>query len=371
MPRMKESKKGSGKKPSIKIGRADLQGESLLMQLPHELRYKIYFDLFSSTRFTSGKRSMSRRGRLRMASAPHGLAFLFSCRQAYIEIGKTWLTQVLFCFESPEAMLDKLAKITLETRSMIRNVRVSGDPWLISFDEDYIYYRTHQAFKLLPGLKLDRLTVLGPKEPEISYETLDFLIRYGDGWKELRYMSHASALLAYKHNWITRDDDLHKDRYLRKPQPAGWQQNLENRDSPGSGASVTIYRSTTPHRSGSVMHAATRVQFMQTLSPDQDINGFNEEDPQLMAPSEREKEMLVVVKRGRNADYEEKQTSEYLAHGDIRSEFPGKTWIDIKAEQEKLFADSLFTEDKDEDEALVDDYTHIDDYAWPPFHFST
>lgn len=378
----KKGNKGKSRKDSakqkkssqnvVRIGPAMSQGESLLMRLPQELRNKIHSYLFSSTRFTSGKRTTARMDSQNLVPAPHGLALLLSCRQAYVEIGNTWLSQVLFCFESPEAMLDKLAKIPLETRSTIRHVRVSGGPLMISFDDDDVYYRTSQALKLLPGLKLDRLTVLGSTIAEVSYETLNLLVKHSDGWKELHYISHASAFVAYKRNWLTFGD-ADDDRYLREPQPAGWQRNLEDRDGSNSGASVTIYRSISPHRVGSVMHAATRVMFTQTLAPGQDIKKFNEEeDSQLMAPGECEKEMLVVVKRGRGVDYEEKQGSRYLADGDVRSEFPGKTWMEIKAEQDRMLADSddeLFSDDEDEGEALVDDYSHVDDYAWPPFHF--
>ncbi|KAL7800322.1 hypothetical protein V8C37DRAFT_364871 [Trichoderma ceciliae] len=405
----------------VKFGPANLQEESLLMRLPQELRDKIYSYIFSSTRFASGHKYTECMSTRRVSSAPHGLAFLLSCRRAYLEVGKTWLSQVLFCFETPRAMLDKLSKIPLETRSMIRHVRVSGQPLVIMFMDDDIYYRTYQVLKLLPGLKIDRLTVLSYKVAEVAYETLDFLVKYSDGWKELHYISQTSAFIAYKRNLFTWGGDPDRDRYLREPQPAGWQRDLEDRDGSKSGASVTIYRSTSPHRLGSVMHAATRVEFTQNLSPGQDIKDFSqEEDSQLLAPGEREKEVLVVVKRGRGVDYEEKQGSPYLARGDIRSEFPGKTWMEIKEEQEKLIAgfdDLLFTDDKHEaeegndakhenevedeneaedkseaddksedengngdgdedqdddfDEPLVDKYNHVDDYVWPPLQLST
>jgi hypothetical protein len=365
------------------VGSANPQKESLLMRLPQELRNKIYAHLFSSTRFMSGEIAMPVGANKRLVSAPHGLAFLRSCRQVYTEIGNTWLSQVLFCFESPVAMLDKFTKISLDIRSMIRNVQVSGKLLSIICDREYFSYHTSQSFKLLPGLKLDRLTVLGTLDPKESYSALDFLIKYGDGWKELHYISHASTFIAHKRTWFSLDEEL-LDKQWCFPvlQPTTWQRHLEIRDGSDSGASVIIYRSTNPHSRGSVMHAATRVKFIQTLCPGQDGEYFNEEEGsqiQIMAPGEREKEMLVVVKRGRGADYEEKQASPYHAHGDIRSDLPTMTWKEIKWEQDfeaamqrshllQLLGYDDDGEEETEYETLVDEYSHVDDYVWPHYY---
>jgi hypothetical protein len=94
-----------------------------------------------------------------------------------------------------------------------------------------------------------------------------------------------------------------------------------------------------------------------------------------MAPGERETEVLVVVRRGRGVDYVEKEGSPYLVDGDIRTDMPGKTWKDIKAAQDKLFGDDdddYFSDDEEieADPPMVDQYIHVDDYVWPPLHFS-
>ncbi|KAJ7741011.1 hypothetical protein B0H16DRAFT_1565686 [Mycena metata] len=236
------------------------------------------------------------------------LALLRTCRSVRAEIRNTWLQQVLFVFEDPNSMLDKLANIPTTTLALIRYARISGETVMLSFREDSIYYRTSQALKLLPGLALDRLTVLGPRDHEVSYQTLSMLVRHGAGWKELYYLSHNSAFLAYV--------DFGDDRYFRVPQPAGWQRALEARDGTNSGASVAIYRANAPRCPGAVLDPATRVAFTQTLPAGCDLDTCGTfEDAALMKHGEREKEVLVVVKRGHGVEYAEKQGSPYLEDG--------------------------------------------------------
>ncbi|KAL7910528.1 hypothetical protein GGI35DRAFT_370838 [Trichoderma velutinum] len=354
------------------------------MQLPRELRNYIYNSLFSSTRFTSGERYEFNEVIFRFIPAPHGLALLFSCRQTYIEIGKSWISQVLFCFEAGKAMVDKLGDIPLETRSMIRHIRVSADLLGIGYDGRWRQYDTHQVLKLLPGLKLDRLTVCSICPALTSYDILSQLVEYSDGWKELYYKSHALDFLGYKPHRLHEE----KGQFLREPQPGGWQQKLKDRDGSNSGASVTVYQSDIPHLNEyyryipilnefepRVSHKGTWVKFTQALAPNQNIEDYRKvEDPRLMVRGEIEKEMLVVVKRGRGVDYEEKQGSPYIEAGDIRAEFPGKTWGEIKASDDRIediFCQGISHNNDFSNEEYVDVmdvmdvYTHVDDYLWP------
>ncbi|KAK5996552.1 hypothetical protein PT974_01888 [Cladobotryum mycophilum] len=325
----------NGQGATVVFGTPISQERSLLMKLPRELRDEIYYYVFFSILFFSGKRGMDPINCEPTVPDPNALSLLRSCRQVYFEVGKSWLGQVEFCFENMEAMLDKLANISLEMRSMIRYVRVSGKHLLLRLPETVPSYHISQSLKLLSGMKLDRLTVVGSYVCDYSYETLEFLINYSDGWKELYYISWDSCFLGYastvKIDWLSQGS-LDGNTYLRVPQPAGWQENLENRDGADSGSSVTIYRSRQPSvRPGSVMYDRhTRTEFTQNLSPEQDAGTYGlTEDPQLMAPGEREKEVLVVVKRGSGVDYEEKQDSPYHPYDDFRKRFPGKGWREI------------------------------------------
>ncbi|KAJ7142950.1 hypothetical protein C8R44DRAFT_827603 [Mycena epipterygia] len=366
------------KKNENKTKKKQLRVGSPFMQLPLELRLEIYSHFFFSTRLAWGERALGRTERQRITHAPNALALLRTCRQVRAEVRTTWLQQVLFSFESPEAMLDKLANIPTTTLKLIRHARVSGTPLMLSWEDDSVYYRTSQALKLLPGLALERLTVLGVRGPEVRYDTLDKLVRHGTGWNELYYLSHDSTFLAYERDWIFEVGAPDEYRYLRAPQPVSWQRVLDARDGPTSGASVTIYRATVPRQPGAVLHPATRVAFAQTLPAGGDLLTFGKvADSTLMAPGERDKEVLVVVKRGRDVNYAERKDSPYLEGGDIREDKAGMTWKQIKAEQDRLHQDDdddlLLLElgyEEEEEPPVVDEYIHVDEYVWPPLHFS-
>lgn len=228
--------------------------------------------------------------------------------------------------------------------------------------------------KLLPGLNLDTLTVLGCKGEDVCYESLNWLIRYSDGWKELRFLSHSSAFLGYKDNMLYFGPSYPMyNKYLRQPQPADWQKVLEERDGADSHPSIVIYRSMDTTTPCAILDPTKRSTFVQEFAAGQTAKTYSKtEDPLLMRDDERSKEVLVVVKRGAGADYATKVQSAYLEDGDIREDHDDKTWKEIKTEQ-----DAKFTDDDDEcggvadlsEPALVDSYRHVDEYTWPPYHF--
>jgi hypothetical protein len=373
MAKKKLKKKKATKQPDLKANSYD-QERSLLFQLPRELRDEIYSLLFYSTRFAYGERATTRISHVRIKSIPNALALLRTCRRAKEEIGDTWLGQALFSFEDPETMLDKLTAIPTSTLSKIRHLRVRGDPLMLSYpgDEHDVYYRLASTLKLLPCLRLDRLTVLGCTSKEVRYDTLNRLIMEGEGWKELHYISHDSAMLGYAE---ALDAIGQRDRYVRKPQPAHWQSLLVGRDGASSTPSVTIYRSILPGCTGAVVNSATRERYEQKPPDGEKSQNFGlVEDPSLMADGERDKEIIVIAKRGTGVDYEEKRGSPFLEI-DIRREMPGKTWKEIRAVCIDRFADMYEDldwpfSDEDEEPAEVDSYKHISDYVWTPLHFN-
>jgi hypothetical protein len=365
-----ESLRAKDKRNTIEKKMDDAQDGSLFMQLPPEMRVEIYSHLFFSTRVTWGrnmynitkqrivpaKNIVSRR----IAPAPNALALLRTCRQVHLEIGRTWLHQILFSFESAQEMLEKLTDIPLATRALIRHARVSGDHIML-LDEDHeeaLCYRTSQMLKILPGLALDRLTILGPcRDPEECYETLDMLVRHGAGWKELYFLAHDSTFLAYKHNRAPFPGGADEERFLRVPQPAGWQRALDERD--GHGASVEIYRATSSHPCSVLLQPATRARFAQALPPGKTLKTFGKEvDASLMVPGEREKEVLVVVRREQTVDYVQKEDMLCLEEGHLRLL---REWMAAcnEARTKQVHADI------GERRSLVDYYTHVDEYRWP------
>ncbi|KAK4502986.1 hypothetical protein PRZ48_006413 [Zasmidium cellare] len=365
--------------PTVGVSSRNDQAGSKLMQLPQEIRDEIYARVFCSTRFAFGKRAISRIGRNQLVSAHRGraLGLLRSCRRVREEIGDDWLSQVLFHFEDPESMLQKLANVPGRVRGQIRHLRVSGLPLMLSFEDDDVYYRTAQALKLLPGLNLDVLTVLGDRTPDVSYQTLDMLIRHSNGWKELRFISHNSEILGYKDDMMYfGPNDPMTDLYLRQPQPSGWQHALEQRDGPASKPSVTIFRSKEANRSCAILRPDRRTVFSQAFGAGQDRRSYGKtKDEALMRPGEREKEILVIVKRGADIDYCERGGPSFLPVGDIREDFSCETWREVKDAQDELhhYSDDPFDDEDDvygsSDPILVDKYSHVDEYTWPPLHF--
>lgn len=139
-----------------------------------------------------------------------------------------------------------------------------------------------------------------------------------------------------------------------------------------------------------------RKTLTQVFTLDQTARTFGKaEDAMLMRPAEVGKELLVVVKRGDWVDYAEKEGSPYLGSGDIRVEIFGMTWKEIKASQQALLNeydddddtdDSYSESDHDDDQfddqipppwkahlenaVIMDSYKNVDDYTWPPLHFS-
>jgi hypothetical protein len=237
MAKGNRSKKGrSGKKYKKPNRNIKQQVNSKLMQLPQEIRDEIYANIFCSTRLAFGKRAYNLEVGHRIQSAGRGkaLAVLRTCRRMRDEVGTSWLKQVLFHFEDPHRLLKKFSGIPTALLKQIRHVRVLGDVIELTPSEEY-YYCTARILRLLPGLELDRLTVLGARDPVLSYETLNMLVRYSDGWKELYYLAHNSKLLGHKYNmdpWgpdessdssdfsDSDDSDPLLNLRLRQPQPS-------------------------------------------------------------------------------------------------------------------------------------------------------
>lgn len=324
----------------------DPQDSSLFFsKLPPEIRLDIYSHLFCSTRLSFGQRPMrSATGKLssiRLRPASNSLSVLRVCRRVNEEIGDSWLGQVLFSFHDPKTMLDKLADLDSQTLGKLRHMRYScDDPLLlrISHTEDGehwkgwsgLEYHLPQILKLLRGLRLDRLTVVGQSAAQWRYVHLDALIKHSDGWKELYYLSNNSMMLGFgRLDKLFGRYEWKPSHGLRAPQPSTWIQALAARDGPT--ASVTIYRSKDAALSGSmVSKPATCVAFADQVAEPEKASQYGiESDTALMAPGEKGKEILVVVRRGKGVDYTENGTSPMMKH-DIREQWPGMTWGQIR-----------------------------------------
>lgn len=265
-------------------------------------------------------------------TAPHALALLYTCRQIREEIGPHWIGWVLFNFQTPESLLDLLTNLPDATVKAIRHVRTNGRPIMLSLPHDDVYYRLAWILKLIPHLRLDTLTVLGGSAgniaggpAQVDYDTLDGLVTHGTGWRQLRYITPNSSILSFQ-----RTERFGKT-YLRKPQPDAWRSALHQRDGRDSGASVTIYRSMA-NEAGSIINHLKRETFRQSAALG-DLGDFGAaKDPFLTLPCEKDKEVLVVVTRGKHVDisrdtskppYDQEYDMRALASSDI-------TWSDIQ-----------------------------------------
>ncbi|EHK46103.1 hypothetical protein TRIATDRAFT_177484, partial [Trichoderma atroviride IMI 206040] len=290
------------------------QDGNLLMRLPPELRDKVYFYLFSSTRFMYGQRfvldqkytplqfytRVAYLGSEILRPPRHGLALLRSCRQVHLEIGSAWLEHVIFCFESPIAMLRRLDRVPLETRSLIRHVRIASDALQVPLSSPAEKKVIDGCFKLLLQMNLYTLTVFGPAIPCWSHEDLDLFIKYGRGWKELRYITYTSAFVD-----IISSNRGKTITLPSEPQPAAWQRDLENRDGPNSGASVTIYKSADSKNPLSVMCSTMRAELSYPPTPTTGVDHLNTDGiSQSLDLKDDKRGILIVVKRGKNADWQ-------------------------------------------------------------------
>ncbi|KAI1408623.1 hypothetical protein F5Y13DRAFT_171981 [Hypoxylon sp. FL1857] len=298
--------------------------------------------------------------------APHNLALRQVCAQLTSEIGDWWLRLILFNFEAPETMLDVLTDLPRKTLSKIRHVRVRGDHvpimWYRGSGRER-RYRLHSVVKLLPGLRLDELTVLGNLDPVDNYRTLNELIKEGDGWKKLRYISHNSEMLGYY------DRDAGRSRIQargRISEPAHWQSLLRSRDGEYPDHSVTLYRATIPYYIGAAVDEETREVVEQQL-----IHRSGDEPVETMTDdSEINKEVLVVVKRGTGADYEVGADSRAVTR-DIRRILYGREWSEIRVGSISDILGSYdlpFSYDRSEEfdviDTVADVYTNVDEYVW-------
>ncbi|KAK4960257.1 hypothetical protein LTR10_003151 [Elasticomyces elasticus] len=199
------------------------------------------------------------------------------------------------------------------------------------------------------------------------------LVRYSDGWKELHFIVRHSEFLGYKQARFddvdsedgreteesgdsvddeesddsndssdSQDDDMIDDTcLLRQPQPGAWQAALEHweraglrsRSQPKPQPSVVIYRSTSP-TDDAVLEPDTRTRFSQSYGPGQNAKTYGKvKDTALMAPGERDREALVVVKRGSGVDYAEAVRPSILQPemgSDLRCDTDAWTWDEAK-----------------------------------------
>ncbi|EUC33693.1 hypothetical protein COCCADRAFT_26052 [Bipolaris zeicola 26-R-13] len=297
---------------------------SRLLQLPRELRDEIWELVFNSTRLTFGLQYTPRYGERYLKPAPHSLALLRVCRQINAETRDIWMQRVLFNFEDPQTMLNRLSDLPESTVSRIRHVRLIGSPmmrYLKGFDD--LMYRHESIFQLLPTLRLDCLTIFAVAAAAPEYDAITNLVNRGNGWKELRYITRSSRMLGFgpsRSHGSRETGDI-----CRQPQPRFWNKRLLNRDGEGSGSVVQVFRALDEDDVTAVLDPLRREPFEQ--NPEEHlVKGFGRVDDEgLTRGAGARRALLVVVKRGDSVDVSQKSPG-YGKERDMKARFKKRTW---------------------------------------------
>jgi len=340
----------------------DPQTESPFFQrLPQEIRDKIYTYFFTTVRLASGWTRTWGNASVRVKPRPESnhLALLRTCRRSRNETGELWLGQVLFSFEDPLTMAEKLGALPGRTLAKIRHVRVRGTELYVRgpplvFRPPAERSRTLLGFFLerLPGLQLDQLTVLGGRYgycDSLGGFQPDGLIQTSNGWKTLRYISPSTILVEDRLPRAQGHDDERPPQTYREL----WQNLLDVRDGRPSKPSVAVYWSTTP---GYVDRTRTAsLEGWETYDGD---------DPDSIAPLEIgdisysaacDREIMVIAERGAGVNYQ--QTDAGLG---------GRN--DMIIDEWRRPRSSLFDSGPSK-KVKYDDYSDVDDFEWTPEDF--
>ncbi|KAH7120568.1 hypothetical protein EDB81DRAFT_631449, partial [Dactylonectria macrodidyma] len=243
------------------------QGKSPLFAcLPPEIRREIFSLVFYNTRVTYGSVYRNGTWSTNIKPAPNSLALLRTCRRAKEEVGDSWLGKILFSFRNPETMLDKLTPLPRETRAKIRYLHVFDETIRLNLQRGVFLFELHLAFRMLPGLRLDILTIQGDGKNHFVYDAVTNAVWLSSGWKELRYITRTSGVLGFKKvDYPFVHGQNAKFKYWRQPQPAYWKHFMKKRDGAASEPSIAIYRSLKSHSPGTVLDPKMRQLFNQKM----------------------------------------------------------------------------------------------------------
>lgn len=297
---------------------------SRLLLLPRELRDEIWVYFFDSTRLSFGLRYTPRHGERFIRPAPHSLALLQVCRRIHAETREIWAQRVLFNFEDPQTMLNKLSEMPDSTVSKIRHLRLVGSPmmrYLKGFDD--LMYRQDSVFHLVPTLRLDCLTIVAIAPPASAYDAITNLISRSNGWKELRFITLSSRMLGFSPSRCLGARDTGNIR--RQPQPKSWNKELSSRDGEDSGALVKVYRTLEEDDPESVFCHSRRETFEQNPAENELEHFGLVDDVETTKGAGARKAIMVVVKRGNGANIAQRSLG-FGKERDMKFRFSKRSW---------------------------------------------
>jgi hypothetical protein len=241
-------------------------------------------------------------------------------------------------------MLNRLSEVPDATVSKIRHLRLAGSPmmrYLKGFDD--LMYRHDSVFQLLPALRLDCLTILAAAPAAPEYDAITNLINRGNGWKELRYITHSSRMLGFspsRSHGSRETGDI-----CRQPQPRFWNKRLLNRDGESSGSLVQVFRSTEEDDVTSVLHSERRESIEQTPEEHRLKEFGRIDDEEMTRGAGARRALLVLVKRGTNVDVMQKSPG-FGKERDMKARFNKRNWRVRK----KVIVWTPLDDDKDDDD---------------------
>jgi hypothetical protein len=97
---------------------------SRLLELPRELRDEIYFWVLDSVWITFSAANRCVKPTVNK-SRRYSLALLLTCRQISSEVRLHWIGRVLFDLQSPESLLDVLAKVPTARVATVSHIWVN------------------------------------------------------------------------------------------------------------------------------------------------------------------------------------------------------------------------------------------------------
>lgn len=228
---------------------------------PPEIRLMIYKEYLLSIRLRHGKKNNYQSGGTRYVPRKDSLAILRVCKMMRIEIGDSWLREVLFQFDDPVTMIRKLTALPTATLGQIRHMRVVEGALK---PDEFTVMPIHQIMEVLVGLKLDELTVLSQSSPEglgrhSAYSNIIRMIRWTQGWKTLRYLTQDTLLLGDVDSWYFAEET---SKFEDWDIPCLWYELFEEWDEGHGGAfsSLELYQAKNPNQVGAILLPESRNQ---------------------------------------------------------------------------------------------------------------
>jgi hypothetical protein len=286
-----------------------------LLTIPKELRLMIFEQLARSTVF----RFPSSPDKINNPNVDH-LAISQTCRQFYSEANSClFLRHALLDCRGTEHALDALSAMTEEQLKSVRYLKFAGTPIVLQKGDDadsmgmgmeYSVYSAQVVLQLLfPELRLETLVYLdphhGPSDWVLhsgrhfgdyqAYSQVTELVRYGNGWNQLHYMSTNTGFLQTTN---------------KLPQPSMWDTLIKTRDGQSSGASTEIFIA---KREFSGIEGAAGIPSMREPF---DETAISAETQRLLTKLDEElawyrnnkailkRNVLVSIQRGRGAEHD-------------------------------------------------------------------